>query len=194
MKRVFVAVSVVLLLCVSSWSQETRHEVTVQGSGFFTKETGDLGNTNKPTYSGGFLGGYRFNINKWLAAEGDYDYFSNSQKYIDSTSTALVKTNVHAVTGTAVVKIPTPYPVKPYVLAGGGAIIFDPRDANSIDAQSRGTFVYGGGVDYAVTKYIAFRGQYRGFVYKIPDFDVSSLRVDKFTHTAVPSAGIVFTF
>lgn len=194
MKRVLVAVSVVLLLCVSSWSQETRHEVTVQGSGFFTKETTDLGITNKPTYSGGFLGGYRFNINEWLAAEGDYDYFRNSQKYINSTGTALVKTNVHAVTGTAVFKIPTSYPVKPYVLAGGGVIIFDPRDTNSIDTQTRGTFVYGGGVDYAVTKHIAVRGQYRGFVYKTPDFDVSSFRTDKFTHAAVPSAGLVFTF
>jgi hypothetical protein len=28
--------------------------------------------------------------------------------------------------------------------------------------------------------------QYRGFVYKIPDFEMTSLKVDKYTHSAVP--------
>jgi hypothetical protein len=36
--------------------------------------------------------------------------------------------------------------------------------------------------------------QYRGFVYKIPDFEMTSLKVDKYTHAAVPSAGLVVTF
>jgi hypothetical protein len=36
--------------------------------------------------------------------------------------------------------------------------------------------------------------QYRGFVYKIPDFEMTSLKVDKYTHSAVPSAGLVVTF
>ncbi|HWR16073.1 MAG TPA: porin family protein [Terriglobales bacterium] len=194
MRRTVLAVTVVFLVCMASWAQETRHEVTVQGSGFFTKETSDLGITNKPTYSGGFLAGYRFNINQWLGVEGDYDYFSNSQKYINSTGTALVRTNVHAATGAAVVKIPTSSSLTPYFLAGGGAIIFDPRDTNLVETQSRGTFVYGGGVDLALTKRFTVRGQYRGFLYKTPDFEVSDFRTDKFTHTAVPSAGLVFTF
>jgi opacity protein-like surface antigen len=194
MKRVAVAGSLALLLCVSTWAQETRHEVTVQGSGFFTKETADLGITNRPTYSGGVLAGYRFNINEWVGVEGDYDYFNNSQKYINSTGNALVKTNVHAVTGSAVVKIPTSSSLTPYFLVGGGAVIFHPRDTSSVETQTRGTFVYGGGLDLTLTKHFAVRGQYRGFIYKIPDFDVGDLHTDKFTHAAVPSAGLVFTF
>lgn len=194
MKRFIVSVSLLLALCSFAVAQETRHEVTVQGSGFFTKETTDLGITNKPTYSGGFLAGYRFNINQWLGVEGDYDYFSNAQKYFTPTDSALVKTNVHAVTGSAVIKIPTSTILKPYALVGGGAIIFDPRDTNLVDSQTRGAFVYGGGVDVVLTKHIAVRGQYRGFVYKVPDFEVSNLQNDKFTHSAVPSAGLVFTF
>jgi hypothetical protein len=31
--------------------------------------------------------------------------------------------------------------------------------------------------------------QHRGFVYKIPDFDVNQLRMGNYTHVAVPSAG-----
>jgi hypothetical protein len=45
-----------------------------------------------------------------------------------------------------------------------------------------------------ITKHVALRAEYRGFVYKAPDFDRSDLKTDKFTHSAVPSAGLVFTF
>jgi hypothetical protein len=41
---------------------------------------------------------------------------------------------------------------------------------------------------------MAIRAEYRGLVYKVPDFGLIPLRVDKFTHAAVPSAGLVFTF
>jgi len=194
MKRFIVSVSILLTACVSVWAQEPRHEVTIQGSGLFPKETTESGITSKPTYSGGFLAGYRFNVNKWLAVEGNYDYFRNSQKYLDSGGSALVNTNVHAITGLAVFKIPTSAFVKPYALAGGGAMIFDPRDANSLSQQTRGTFVYGGGADVPLMKHVALRGEYRGFVYKVPNFEVNQLRMDKFTHAAVPSAGLVFIF
>jgi hypothetical protein len=38
------------------------------------------------------------------------------------------------------------------------------------------------------------RAEYRGFVYKNPDFGLASLKTDSWTHTAQPSAGIVFRF
>jgi hypothetical protein len=43
-------------------------------------------------------------------------------------------------------------------------------------------------------KHVALRAEYRGFIYKIPDFETSALNMDKFTHAAAPSAGIVLTF
>jgi hypothetical protein len=45
-----------------------------------------------------------------------------------------------------------------------------------------------------MAKHIALRAEYRGFVYKTPDFEMTSLKVDKYTHSAVPSAGLVFRF
>lgn len=72
-------------------------------------------------------------------------------------------------------------------------MFFDPR-RGSVSEQTRGTFVYGGGVDVPVSKHFLVRAQYRGFVYKVPDFELSSLKIDKFTHSAVPSAGLVFRF
>src|ERR1039457_3693838 len=139
------------ILGISSWAQETRNEVTLQGSGFFNKQTTDGGITNEPTNSGGVMAGYRFNLKNWLAVEGDYDYFRNGQKFLASSGTKFIPMNVHAATGTAIVKLPSfKMPavkfVFPFVLAGGGAMFFDPRGGSASKEQTRGAFVYGGGV------------------------------------------------
>ena len=195
MKRTITGVAILLALGLSSWAQEKRNEITVQGSGFFTKETDSNAISSKPTYSGGVNAGYRYNINRWISAEGDYDYFSNAQRYTSSAGLAQLQNNVNAVTGAAVVKLPVVlfHRVLPYALAGGGGIFFGPRHS-ILDTQGEGTFVYGAGFDTAFIKHIDLRVQYRGFVYKVPDFDTASLHVDKFTHSAVPSAGFVYRF
>jgi opacity protein-like surface antigen len=200
MKKKLTGLAIVLVLFgISSWAQEVRHELIVQGSGFLNKETTGGGITNQPTNSGGVMAGYRFNLKNWLAVEGDYDYFRNSQKFLSSAGTASIPMNVNAATGVAIVKLPSFKAPRvkvaaPFVLAGGGAMFFDPRGGSALSVQTRGAFVYGGGVDVPMSKHFLVRAQYRGFVYKTPDFDVASLKLDKYTHSAVPSAGLVFTF
>jgi outer membrane immunogenic protein len=145
------------------------------------------------------MAGYRFNLKNWLAVEGDYDYFRNHQTFSGSIGTTSIPMNVHAATGVAIVKLPSfKMPavkiVSPFLLAGGGAMFFDPRGGSVSNGQTRATFVYGGGVDVPMSKHFLLRAQYRGFVYKTPDFEMTSLKVDKYTHSAVPSVGLVFTF
>ena len=81
--------------------------MTVQGSGFFQKQTTAGGITNEPTNSGGVMAGYRFNLKNWLAVEGDYDYFRNHQTFSGSSGTTFIPMNVHAATGVAIVKLPS---------------------------------------------------------------------------------------
>jgi|SRR5208282_630087 len=199
MKKLTELAIILVLLGISSWAQEVRNEVTVQGSGFFQKQTTAGGITNEATNSGGVLAGYRFNLKNWFAVEGDYDYFRNHQTFSWSSGTTSIPMNVHAATGVAIVKLPSfKVPavkiVSPFVLAGGGAMFFDPRGGSVSNEQTRGAFVYGGGFDVPMSKHFLLRAQYRGFVYKTPDFEMTSLKVDKYTHSAVPSAGLVFTF
>jgi outer membrane immunogenic protein len=199
MKTWIAGAMILILFGISSSAQEIRHEVTVQGSGFFKKQTTVGGVTDEATNSGGVMAGYRFNLKNWLAVEGDYDYFKNDQKFSARSDTTSVPMNVHVATGAAIVKLPSfKMPgakiVSPFVFAGGGAMFFDPRGGSVTNEQTRGALVYGGGFDVPMAKHIALRAQYRGFVYKIPDFEMTSLKVDKYTHSAVPSAGLVFTF
>lgn len=61
-------------------------------------------------------------------------------------------------------------------------------------SQTEGAFVYGAGMNYALHKGIALRAEYRGLVYKSPDFGFGALATNAVTHTAVPSIGLSFRF
>ena len=193
-----IALAIISLMSVTAVAQEVRSEISVQGTGFFTKDTQGNGVRDRITETGGFLVGYRYNINRWLAAEANYGYDRNTQIYTGN-GFGRVQSNVHQATGSAVVKLPSFAHLQPYALAGGGALLFDPTgNAGGSFAgatmQAKGAFVYGAGADYAVTRHVAIRAEYRGYVYKAPDFNLASFNTNAWTHTAQPSAGIVFRF
>ncbi len=170
----------VIVLTLGATAQENRSEISLQGTGFFTRDTSGQGVSRTTSDTGGFQVGYRYNINHWLAAEGNYGFDRNTQKYFGSFGEARVQTNVHAV-------------------AGGGGLIFDPTGNNrgsvpGVGTQGRSAFLYGAGADYALTRHLSLRAEYRGFVYKNPDFGLRPMNTESWTHTAQPSAGIVFRF
>lgn len=178
-----------------------RREVTLQGTGFFTKNSEGNGISRTTTDTGGFLVGFRYRINHWAAVEGNYGYARNTQNFLTPSWPYGVQANTHQVTGAFVLTPPISVArVRPYVLAGTGALIFDPTDNNSADivrltdTQSKATFVYGGGADFDLTRRVAFKLEYRGLVFKVPDFDFRSLNLDTVTHVAQPSAGFTIGF
>jgi opacity protein-like surface antigen len=198
MKQLTGGIGLLLAFCTLAAAQEARSQITIQGSGVFTRKTNDSGVTYKPTSSGGIVAGYRFNITRWLGVEADYDYFKNTQKYLAAGNSTLLaeKVGVHAMTGAAVINIPNPLTkrLRSYVLAGGGVLLYKQRDTDFIDSQTKGAIVFGGGMDIPITKHILIRGQARTFMYKAPDFKFGALRTDKYTQTLIPSFGLVFTF
>src|SRR5437899_4254268 len=96
-----------VLLTVGATAQENGSEISLQGTGFFTKDTKGQGISRTTTDTGGFQVGYRYNFNRWLAAEADYGYDRNTERYFGgSIGQSRVQANVHAVTGDLVVKLP----------------------------------------------------------------------------------------
>jgi opacity protein-like surface antigen len=201
-KLAIVIASLALLFTVGagvSAAQESRSEVSLQGTGFYTKDSTGKGTTDRSTDTGGFLVTYRYHINRWLAAEGAYGYNRNSQHYFAPAGLTSIQSNIHQATGGFVVRVPTParFRISPYVLAEGGALVFDPTSNNfgiGAQRQTTGIFAYGGGADFPLMKHVALRAEYRGLVYSTPDFGLSSLNTNTTTHTAQPSAGLVFRF
>ena len=190
-----------VFLGVDAMAQESRSEISLQGTGFFTKDTSGQGTTERTTNTGGFLVGYRYNLTRWLAAEAVYGYDRNTQHYFGTSGLSRIQANVHQATGGFVVRIPTPVRlrVSPYVLAEGGALVFDPTGNNfaaipGAQRQASGVFAYGGGADFPLLRHVALRAEYRGLVYSAPDFGLAALNTNTVTHTAQPSAGIVLRF
>ena len=68
-KRAAVVLAILAIVFVAAVAQETRSEVSVQGTWFFTKDTEGNGVRDHATNTDGFLIGYRYNITRWLAVE-----------------------------------------------------------------------------------------------------------------------------
>jgi opacity protein-like surface antigen len=201
-RKIAVATVLGALLCASgTMAQEGRwQEISVQGTGFFTKDSSGDGINQHATDTGGFLLSYRYHFNRWLAADASYGYARNTQQNFNSSGPLSVQANVHQATGALVVTAPHRiFRLSPYVLAGAGTLVFDPTgnaggSVSGAQSQAKVAFVYGGGGDYELTKHFTLRAEYRGFVYERPDFDLATLNSGATTHTAQPSAGIVFRF
>jgi outer membrane immunogenic protein len=186
-----------LLFTVSAMAEDIRSDVSVEGTGFFTKESNNRGISQRATEAGGLLVGYRYHFNDWIAAEANYGYSRNTQSFLSSNGLSRIQSNMHEATAAFVVTPPVVgEKLKPFLLAGSGALVFDPTNnvralVPSAQRRAKAAFLYGGGVDYDLTHHIALRAEYRGLVYKTPDFNIPALNADKVTHVAQPSAGIV---
>ena len=201
MNRTAVAtIAGLLIFSTAAMAQvEQPSQITVQGTALVAKDTtSDSGLSRQETKSGGFLVGYSYQLNQWAGLEGNYGYTRNIQNYSGSFGQSGIQSDIHELTGSFVFHIPAGIRhVRPYALAGAGALVFDPTDrsvGNGIERQTKAAFVYGGGVNFDVTRNFGVRTEYRGLVYNVPDFTQSSLHLDKVTHLAQPSVGFFFRF
>ncbi len=201
--------SAVVVLCLFSTlatAQDLlKSEVSIQGTANIPKNSDNIAIPHHATESGGFLFGYRVHLNSWLAVQGDYGYTRNTQKYFDPVfGETDIQANVHQLTGEAVFTAPTHGKIRPYGMAGIGGLFFRPTNSinnsfvgvgnNTGNNQTKAAFVYGGGLDFDLSPHVALRAEYRGYVYKIPDFQIPGLASDNFTHMAQPSVGLVWRF
>jgi opacity protein-like surface antigen len=204
-KTVLSAVAFIFLFMAAGVAQDFKSEFSVQGTVNLPKNSTNIDIPHDATKSGGFLIGYRYHLNSWFALQGDYGYTRDTQKYFDPFfGETDIQTNIHQLTGEAVISAPSSSRVRPYGLAGIAGLFFRPTNSpdnnfigigqGSGNNQTKPAFVYGGGIDFDLTKYMALRAEYRGLFFKIPDFQLPGLASDNFTHLAQPSVGLVWRF
>jgi len=178
-------------------TEANREQVFVLGSAAIAmQKMTDNGITFKPTSNWSVGGGYRVNITHWLGFEGDYNYFRNSQKFTIGTNTTWIPTDVHAMAGVAAIQFGNPLTkrLKSYITVGYGDLVFKPVQVSLYPTQYRGAILVGGGDDLILSHNLSLRFDVKSYTYKAPDFDLSSLKTDKYTQILLPAVGVVYTF
>ena len=195
------AAVIVAATAAPSFAQiEQPSQITIQATGLVTKDSNDQIPSNNVRSTAGLLVGYSYQFTKWIGVEGNYGYTRDYQNYGTSTGASSLQTDFHEATGALVVHFPVHVRgVNPYALAGGGALVFRPTQQaqaafTGAQIQTRGAFVYGGGVDFNITNHYGLRAEYRGLVDQVPDFTVGSLTTNKWTNISQPSVGFFFRF
>jgi len=181
-----------------------RFDASLGVGGFFSKTSHAFGNTVvlEPTTSGAELFTFRLRFSPRHAVAMNIGHASNSEVYNTSSLVFRVQSGVTEFTPSYFF---TPFQTarfEPFVFGGAGILRFNPGGTSvggsqtsfGAAAQNKLVFTYGGGVDYKVWKVIAVRIQYRGLIYKVPDFHIMNLVTGATGHTAEPIAGVVFKF
>ena len=131
-----------------------NNEVSVQAFGSFVKSTTTGTRVeNKATDNGGVLASYRYFFNGHSGVEANYGYSLNTQNYTSVAEAVGVKSYSHELSAAYVFRMPT-HKIAPFVLAGGGTLIFDPKDFAGASYQARASFVYGAGADFNVSQHV----------------------------------------
>jgi opacity protein-like surface antigen len=206
LKKALSAVALALLCASFAATQEDvgHFDVSLGWGAVFNKtsSSASTGIAVSPTNSGLILGTFRVRFNRMNGIEVTGARTDNSQIFILGANDYRAQTSVTEFSGAYVLSPFHFAKIEPFVLAGGGALRFYPSNqyingnASPFGAaqQTSMAFLYGGGVDYRVWKRIGLRLQYRGLIYKEPNFHVTQFFTGSKGHMAEPSIGIVFNF
>ena len=214
-KSVYSSLAIITLFAAAGFAQDLKSEVNVEGIAGITQSTRNLILPYSATVGGGFLAGYRYHLSPLFAVEGDYGWMRNTQNFLNPLNLGTgIQTNVQELTGAAVFTPGSRRRVRPYLLAGGGALFFHPTNSavnalfgigNNLGVgvnETRPAFLYGGGVDFDLTRYMTLRAEYRGLLFKAPGLDIPGISglsflgagSGNFTHMAQPAVGLVWRF
>jgi opacity protein-like surface antigen len=165
------------------------------------------------TPSAGFLATFQQQIRPLLGYDINFGYtrltenYERNQGTFNSTSGVTTGQFTRGSIPSNVFEISSAYTVKrpqngtrfqPFAEAGGGVLIFSPTAAPfEGHASYRAAFLFGGGVDYRLNANWRLRAEYRGLLYKYPDFAavLSPVPTSKFfTVTSEPTISLQYHF
>ena len=203
MRTAGLALAIVVLASSAAGAQE-RIDLSVSGSAVFSKSvTGTAsGITHSASDSGAVFGTARYHFNHLSAVELNIGHTSDSQIFHQPPDTLKARTSVTEFTADYVL---TPFQsakLEPFLFAGGGALRWYPGNqyingnASQFGAytQTSLAFLYGAGADYRLWRRVWLRAQYRGLIFREPDFGISNFFISAKGHMAEPSLGIAVKF
>ena len=204
-KGQFVAVALLVLIGAAAAQVRTRFDLSVSGAGVFSKTTSSPNGVVKdsPTDSFAVFGTVRYHFNHLHAVELNLGHTRNSQIFTVPPDTYRIITDIFEYSGAYVL---TPFATKkwqPFLFGGAGGLHFGVGNTYidtiqvslGTSSQTALAFLYGGGTDYRLLSHLSLRLQYRGLMYKNPDFGAPArFYTGARGHLAEPAAGLVFKF
>jgi opacity protein-like surface antigen len=186
------ALTPIVALCQETTSYKS--EVNVEGSLPIVKSTTASGVQQSTSLNGGVLAGYRFFFGEHSGAELSYGYSRSTQTYTVSNGPVGLDANSNEIFAAYVYRFPHKR-WSPFLLAGAGGLLFDPRAATGAGVQVRAEYLYGGGADFQIYGRLFARAEYRGIIYDSPTFNLNALNgLDRYTHRAEPAIGFAYKF
>ena len=203
--RVGFAIAILVTAISTAAAQDVAHfDASVAWAAAFSKTSTSYsgGVVLKPTTSGAVVGTFRYHFNRMHGLEVNIARTANSQKYFIGPDNFRVNSDVAEYSGAYVFSPFRTAKLEPFLLGGAGALRFNPGNtyidgfqaAFGAAKQTSLAFLYGGGVDHRLWRALSLRLQYRGFIYKAPNFHVQTLVTAAKGHMAEPSVGIAFKF
>ncbi|MFZ0284963.1 MAG: outer membrane beta-barrel protein [Terriglobales bacterium] len=227
LKRIRTALAVAFLLTfiltffltALAAGQDERFDASINGGEVFTNTPSGNSIVQSATAGPSIFGTFRYKFRPRHSLVFNYGRSKNSQTYL-AANNFHVQDSISEVSGAYMFSF-TKGSFEPFVLAGGGMLRFGPSNTWVVfpdlpgnvpdrvqvylgaSSQTQLTFLYGLGADYRLPWFsrLSLRLQYRGFLYKAPDFNVnanSGSQISFFTgakeHMAQPSIGFVYRF
>jgi hypothetical protein len=171
-------------------------DASVDFTGNTQSRASAAGVTDDATNSGGLLLNYRYYFHGRAAVEANGAFTTFTQYY--SPAQTVTQANVYEATGALVYNLrDATARLRPFLEAGGGALIFSPYQPGSNSGNSRQirpAILYGAGFDFRAFRHYYLRLGYRGLFYKAPDFNSAQQHTGVFTHMAEPYLGVALRF
>jgi len=202
MKKIVFLVALLAACSVMGRAQESRQDISLSGIGLvepFTASSNTVEVNSTPAY--GALLSYRFMLTPSTALEANYGItYQNSIGYYVNPNHYKVLTRTQEMSG-AFVKSFVLKNWNPFIEGGPAGIIFLPiinsgTTTHDVKQQTAVGFLFGAGVAYEISPSFDIRGEYRGWVTKVPTFGNTQFATSRWYHPwiSVPTVGVAYHF
>lgn len=154
--------------------------------------TGFTQTTQGAAASAGLLATFHQSLRPWLGYNANFGFtrlteqYSNGMQFVPNSTSGLspsssfirgaVRTNMYEATVAAVLDGPRSRRFSTFTQVGGGGLFFDPLSSiQGARQQVRPALLFGAGANFKLTPRLDLRAEYRGLLYKSPDFTLPDI-------------------
>ncbi|HUA93122.1 MAG TPA: outer membrane beta-barrel protein [Terracidiphilus sp.] len=186
-------------------ASESQFDLGVSGFEVLNESSTGLGTYQAPKNTAGGMVEARYLLRPYVGFEMTYSFYSGSETYSPAPGAcALTCANKPLELGSKSSEIGFDYVaskrfgnLRPFAVGGLGFFISaTPGHLTDTGTQTvvRPVFIYGGGLEYALSQHFGIRGQFRDNMYRAPNLSLIYPATGQYTHSMEPMGGVFYAF